>query len=493
MATLNEADIKTLKVAKYKCLQSSLFFTRYFFKHRYGRKFVVNRHHEIICDALDRVYAGKLKRLIINIGPRYGKTELAVKTFIANGLAHNPAAKFIHLTYADKLALDNSEEVKDLVNEECYQQMFPAVQLKKDSQAKNKWYTTEGGGVYAAAAAGQVTGFGAGKVDDEAEKDIADWVEDIANIQAKQKFAGAIVIDDPIKPDDASSDTLRERVNFKFDSTIRNRVNSRNTPIIVIGQRVHPEDLSGYLIENEPEEWEVISLPALMLDEDGNQEALWPFKHTVEELLKLKATNEVVFETQYQQNPEPKEGLLFQKDELHYYNPATVDAAKLAEYRVMVIDPADEGGDDLSAPIGYVIGDKVYIPDVVYNNHGTDINEQRCVDTIVRHRINHTTIEGNSAWILFGKAVRKQVQDKLPDCEIRIIKNTQNKQTRILAESSTIKMHFVFRSDYENLPDYAKFMKCLTRYLRVGKNKHDDAPDSLAEMSSYLRNNLNLW
>ena len=113
-----------------ECLSSSLFFTRYFYKKRNGRKFVVNDHHKIICDALDQVLAGKLTRLIINVAPRYSKTELAVKNFMALGLALNAGAKFIHLTYAAKLALDNSEETRDIVMHPDYQELFPQVKIK---------------------------------------------------------------------------------------------------------------------------------------------------------------------------------------------------------------------------------------------------------------------------------------------------------------------------------------------------------------------------
>lgn len=107
----------------------------------------VGEHHQIIAAALEKVLSGETTRLIITVPPRYGKTELSVKNFIAHGLALNPSAKFIHLSYSDTLALDNSEEVKDLVQEESYRELFPNVKIKIDSKSKKKWYTTEGGGV----------------------------------------------------------------------------------------------------------------------------------------------------------------------------------------------------------------------------------------------------------------------------------------------------------------------------------------------------------
>lgn len=493
--------LKRLKVAKFKCLDSLLFSTRYFYKQNHKRKFITGDHHQIICDALEKVMRGEITRLIINVAPRYSKTELAVKNFIAHGLAHNPSAKFIHLSYSDTLALDNSEEVKDMVQEPFYQEIFSEVKIKQDSRSKKKWYTTAGGGVYATAAAGQVTGFGAGNVDEAEleENDINEFISSIelnntdSNIAKKRTFGGAIIIDDPIKPDDADSDIIRERVNQRFDSTIRNRVNSRNTPIVIIMQRLHPKDLCGYVQEKEPGIWTVVSLPAIK--KDGT--ALWPFKHTYEELLHLKAINDLVFERQYQQNPKPKEGLLFAEEDLHFFN-GQIDLERMAEFRYSFIDPADEGGDDLSAPVGYLVGNKIYIESVIYNNYGTDINEPACTDMITTKKLNAASIEGNSAWILFAKSVRTKVEEKHPSCEIRIIKNTTNKHTRILAQSSFIKNNFIFRQDYQQFPEYLKFMSILTSYMRIqegnNRSKHDDAPDSLAGMAAYFQTNFaHLW
>lgn len=494
---LSADEIKTAKVARVKCQKELSFHTRYFFKKQYNKKFVLNSHHEIILEALERVLQGKCRKLIINIAPRYSKTEIAVKSFISNGLALNPAAKFIHLSYSDSLALDNSETIKDMVMSEDYQLLFPEVKVKKSSKAKEKWYTEPGGGVLARSAAGSVTGFGAGAVDDPDKDDLElqEFIDSIDShyaqhiLDVKWNFGGAIIIDDAIKPEDADSDTIRERVNYRFDSTIRNRVNSRKTPIIVIMQRVHPMDLSGYLQEIEPGEWEVISLPCLIPDESepNGLRALWPFKHTVEELIALEKLNPIVFQTQYQQNPKPKEGLLFPEDELTFMD---IDKFPEPEYKAAAIDPADEGGDDLAAPYGYLSGGKVYIPELIFNQDGTDVNIPLCVEMILRNRINHTTIEGNSAWVLFAKEVRNQVSEKNQNCEIRIIKNTVKKHTRILAQAAFIRNNFVFRKDYKNIPAYYRFIQQLTSYLKIGKVKHEDAADSLAELGKYYQTNF---
>jgi predicted phage terminase large subunit-like protein len=497
------AELKKLKMAKYKCLESLLFSTRYFFKHRFNRKYKVLPHHIQIAEALEKVLRGEITKLLIAVGPRLGKTEIAVKNFIANGLGLNPAAKFIHLAASDGLALDNSEGAMDIVKSPEYRRVFPEVQIKQNTDSKKKWYTTAGGGVYATGAAGQVTGFGAGAVDYGDEEEDDDFAEFITDIETKQGFGGAIIIDDSIKPEDADGDVKRERVNRRYTSTIQNRRNSFKTPIIVIQQRLHPKDLIGYLMDTEPGEWTIITLPTLYVDKNGELRSLDESIYPLKTLLSMQSSEDeemrIFFERQLQQNPKPREGLMFPMEDLNLYNPATFDPKAVAEFRFAFIDPADEGGDDLSAPVGYLVGDKIYIPDVIYNKDGTDVNEPACVEFLKSHACEAVEVESNSAWILFAKNIRSKLQEDGSDCELRVIKNSTNKHVRILAQSAFIRKNFVFRKDWATCSNqYKRFMDNTTAYMKVqegaSRNKHDDAPDSLAGMASYFRCHFpDLW
>lgn len=462
------SNLHTDKVAKFKCLKSTLFFTRYFFKHQQKRKFVVGEHHEIISSVLDKVISGDIKKLIINIAPRYGKTELAVKNFMAKGLAHNPKAKFIHLSYSDDLALDNSESVKDIVKSPEYQSLFD-VKIKANSDSKKKWYTTDGGGVYATSAAGQVTGFGAGQVDDELE-------QELDNFTNSNKFGGALIIDDPIKPDDADSYIIRDRINNKFESTIRNRVNSRNTPIIIIMQRLHENDLCGFLIDKEPNEWTVVSLPCIKSDNTP----LWEFKHTIEELEKMRKYNEVVFDRQYMQNPKPLKGMLFPDDRIKYYKP---DKTLVFESSISYGDIADEGDDYTSIPIARNIGSKIYITDVVFNNGISDITIPLVKQKFSKNDVKYARIESNNMGGMYARFLQKEV----PNTMVLTASSTSNKHTKILMEAAFILENCYFlHEDYQD-DEYKAFMKQLRQYLKVGGAKHDDAPDSMAGLSIFIR------
>jgi len=467
-----------LEIIRAKVISDSLFFTRYFFKERFKRKFIVNKHHEIICNALNDVLAGKIKRLAIAIAPRYGKTELAVKTFIAQGLAINPASKFIHLSYSQQLALDNSEEVRDFIQEEQYKNLFPYVKMDKSSTAKNKWYTTEGGGIYATATGGQITGFGAGEVDEEFDEFI---------IENNNKFAGAIIIDDALKPDDADSELKRERVNQRFETTIRSRTNSRNTPIIVIGQRLHEKDLIGYLMEQEPEDWTLITLPCIN-EIDGKEVALWEFKQTLEELRKIRSADERVFETQYQQNPKDKKGKLLPIESLRFEKLDNIPEENIV-FKFSCGDPADKGGDNFCIPMMHVcvIDNQlaVFVKDVIHSQEGIEVVTERAIEKMRTLFIEEAFLEvngvGTGAYLLLKRDISNHAK-------VKPFNSTINKEVRILSNYEFIMKYFIFDIDYKNKPEYHNFIKHITSYQKEGENKNKkDAIDSLSSAAAILK------
>jgi len=458
---------KTLRIAKVKCQKSLLFYTRYFFMKRQKRKFVVNSHHVIIIDALEKVVKGEITRLMINIAPRYSKTELAVKNFVSWCLASSPSAKFIHISYSDDLALDNSEEIKDILLSDDYAELFPGIELKSDSKSKKKWYTNEKGGVYATSASGQVTGFGAGRVDDE------DLEDEINSISIADGFGGAIIIDDPIKPDDALSATIRDKVNNKYDTTIRNRVNSRKTPIIIIMQRVHENDLCGFLQEQEPGEWTVISLPCIQTNSDGEETALWPFKHNLEELKKLRNINKYVFDTQYMQDPKPLEGQMYEQGFKEY---ELIPAGQ--KVRKAYIDTADEGSDYLCAIVYDEMPHANFVIDVLYTQKPMEYTEPKTAEMISLHDVEEALIESNNGGRGFARAIEKQCREiGNNNTKIRWFHQSENKNVRIFTHSAAVQNITHFPKGWDKR--WPLFYKSLTGYMKIGKNDHDDAEDAL--------------
>lgn len=465
-------EIRDIDIKKTWVLASTLNFTRYFFKKQYKRKFVVGDHHRMIAEKLDQVLAGKITKLIINLPPRYSKTEMAVKNFIAMGLGLNPRARFIHLSYSDDLALDNSKAIQDILDEPAYKQLFTTRAINRNAK---RWDTNAGGGLYAVSSSGQVTGFGAGLVDMEEEELGKEVLELDSSIEASETFGGAIVIDDPIKPDDALSPTVREKVNRKFETTIRNRVNSRKTPIIIIMQRLNEEDLTGYLKNLEPEEWDILSIPCIQIDPDtGEERALWPFKHTLEELYKIRDNNSWVFETQYMQNPMPMQGLMYESGFKEYETIPSTRLHKVKNYT----DTADTGADFLCS-ITYLeteIGN--FILDILYTQKPMEYTEPKTAEMLCRHNVEEAIIESNNGGRSFARAVEQQIRIMNNNTtRIKWFTQTTNKQARIFSNSAAVQNLTFFPKGWQNL--FPKFANDLTTYKKIGTNPHDDAPDAL--------------
>lgn len=283
-----------------RCENDYEFFVRYFFKHRKGTKFVFNRHHRVICRDLMKVYEGEFEGYICNVPPRYGKTELIVILFPLWCYVKNNKCEFIHLSYSLPLALENSDAIRTVMKSAEFQQLWPDLKTKDSKDAKHAWATVQGGTFLASQAGGSVTGFGAGRLDEYNRK------------TGEFTFSGAIIIDDPLKPDDAKHDTKRKAVNERWQGTIKSRRNSPRTPVICVMQRIAEDDFTAELKGDTDIKWKHRILPAL-IDEDGPHEScLWEAKHDVAALKRLAQTNRYVFDSQYQQRPTPKGGMFFE-------------------------------------------------------------------------------------------------------------------------------------------------------------------------------------
>lgn len=276
-----------------RLLGSLLAFTQVFYKLRTGRDFELSQpvsresHHITICKVLTQAFNEDLKNLIINIAPRYGKTELLIH-FVAWALAHYPDSQFIYTSYSHSLAKKQTQTIRTIMQLPIYKYLFD-VSISEATSAKDNFETTKGGCVYAAGAAGTITGRGAG-------------------IQQVDRFGGAIIIDDIHKPDEATSDVIREGVIDWYHNTLKHRVNSPRTPIIFIGQRVHEDDLPAHLLKDA--DYSSVILKSL----DEHDHPLHPQLHDLKALLKIKEESPYVFSAQYQQDPQPSGGGIFKPE-----------------------------------------------------------------------------------------------------------------------------------------------------------------------------------
>jgi len=298
----------------------------------------------------------------------------------------------------------------------------------------------------------------------------------------KKHFGGAIIIDDPIKPDDVNSDVIRNNVNNKFDTTIRNRTNSRDTPIIIIMQRLHPQDLCGYLIDKEPDKWEVVTMP--VIKEDGT--ALWEAKHTIEELESMREDLGIIFETQYMQNPIPKDGYLLPISELTLLPNGYLNTSN----SLCFIDPAEKNGDMMSV-IFCTIGEyegkfRVHITDVVHSNKGFEFVSELVHTKAIEHGTNEIIFEKNGVGL--GTGIKLKQLNINNDYKLTPYHTTDNKDARILNNYEFVRKYYTFDSEYQKNIFYKHFMNDLTTYTSTGNNTHKkDAMDVVCSSAKILR------
>jgi predicted phage terminase large subunit-like protein len=310
-----------LQVLRAECEASFAFFARYFFKARKGTKFQLSDHHEQIVRDLEDLFHGRVQNLIINCPPRYSKTELCIVLFVAWCYAKNPQCEFMHLSYSSTLAMVNSDAIREVLKSKEFQQLWPDLAIKPNADSKQAWDTTAGGRFYAQHAGGSVTGFGAGRMDE--------WDGETF------KFSGCLLVDDPLKPDDARHDTLREGVNRRWSETIQSRRNSPRTPTLCIMQRIHKADFTATLASDPdfiaaPGGFRHTKMQALIDEGLPTERSLWPAKHSVQALKAMRDkrnergdVNPVAkesFDAQYQQEPTPIGGGLIKETWWRYYS-----------------------------------------------------------------------------------------------------------------------------------------------------------------------------
>lgn len=272
-------------------------FISFFFWYMYRQQFIFRPFHLKIIRKLEDIAFGRAskKNLIINMPPRFGKSAI-MQLFCAWSYMLNPHSNCIYTSYSDDLTSSFSKDIRSIIESEAFKQLT-GIKLNKAKSGADYWATTIGGGFRAASMGGSITGFGAGISGDD--------------------FGGCMIIDDPNKASSVKSQAELQNTIDYYNNTLKSRQNNQSkTPIVLIMQRLSLEDLTGYLLENEPDDWDIIKLQGL--NEDTG-EALWEEKYPAAELLKLKKVNPFVYYGQYQQEPIVIGGSVIKTEWFRYY------------------------------------------------------------------------------------------------------------------------------------------------------------------------------
>jgi predicted phage terminase large subunit-like protein len=259
-------------------------------------QFKLAKHHELIVGKLETVERGQIKRLIILLPPRYGKSLITSAIFPAWYLGRHPDHQVIFTTYAQELSDDFGRRVRNFIADLLHRAIFPNCVLSEDSAAAHRFNTTRGGAYYAVGTGGPITGRG----------------------------TNLLIIDDPIKDrEEANSETRRKALHDWFASVAYTRL-MPNAAIVLIQTRWHEDDLAGWLLrEHASEQWDVLSLPAIAERDEGFRregEALWPEQFPMERLKQIRETiGGAAWASLYQQRPAAAEGAIFKRGWWQFY------------------------------------------------------------------------------------------------------------------------------------------------------------------------------
>jgi predicted phage terminase large subunit-like protein len=410
--------------------------------------------------------AGRPRRAGVSMPPRAGKSYI-VSLFCSWWIGKLPELSVMRNCCTARLYQKFSYDVRKIMRSEKYHQVFPEARLAKDKQNIDGWNVQQARQVsyFGAGTGGTIIGFG-------------------ANIAISDDLYSGM--------EDALSENYNEKVHTWKESDHDSR-KEKNCPELYIGTRWIKDDVIGRALDRGRID-RFVKIPAMYVDANGQLQSFCEDVKTTQEYLIMKQdTEESIWEAEWMQEPIEAKGLLFPKSSLKFFDRDNINWES-TEYKALFVDPADKGGDDLSAPHCYLIEDRIYVNRVIYNKEGTDINQPEIIELLCSTLTNMCRIESNSAWILFKKNIAAAVADDYNDCDVRSIKSTTNKHTRILAMAAFIRNHFYFDKDYERDPQYKAFMKNLTAYLKEGSVKHDDAPDSLAMAAKYFQSTFpDLW
>ena len=456
--------IKPLKPDEYRNLlrrDFHAFVSRVFFQLHPQADYLANWHIEMMCAELQACLSGETKRLIINVPPRSLKSLAGSVAFPAFVHGHKPAAHIINVSYGQDLSSKLALDCRNVMNSQWYRAAFQT-RLSPSKQGTNDYMTTRNGTRLATSIEGVLTGRG----------------------------ADFIIIDDPLKPDEAISDSHRKKVNAWYDGTLLSRLNSKKDGVIIlIMQRLHMDDLVGHV--QEQEKWKVLRFPAIAEQEEefvyttpyGVEthkrlagEVLHPEREPREVLEQMRRRiGEYNFAGQYQQDPIPPGGGMVKASWFKHY-----DAAP-AQHEMRIIQSWDTANkmselSDYSVCTTWgVKGKDIYLLDVLRARLAFPELKRAVQEQQRRHYASIVLIEDKASGT---QLIQELVYNGMA---VKAIKPEDNKVMRMNAQTAQIESGFV------HLPKAAPWLaEYLSEITTFPYAKHDDQVDSTSQALEWI-------
>jgi predicted phage terminase large subunit-like protein len=418
---------------------------------RPGIHFKPNWHFEAVTHKLSQVAAGEVRRLIITLPPRNLKSLCASVALPAWFLGHNPSERVVVVSYSDFLARTHANDFRRLVNDPVYQATFPAMRLERDTD--REIVTSKRGKRITTSIDGTLTGLG----------------------------GNLIIIDDPLKLGDAMSEAVRTRVIEWYRSTLLSRADDKIAGrIVLVMQRVHQDDLAGYLQEQGG--FEVLNLPAIAQRNetyelgDGRtynrqkDELLHPKQEPAHVLAELKREmGPIAFSAQYQQSPIPPGGTIIKRKWLAPYD--NVDGQP-GDRIIMSWDIAlseTETGDYSACVVLLNRGEVFYILEVVRGRFPFESLKRKVMEVKRRYGTSTLLIEDSPISRGLIQSLREQ------SINVTVYKPDTDKRARVIAQSD------LFAGGSVRFPRRASWLEEFTAELLAFPGRHDDQVDALTQ------------
>ncbi len=280
--------------------------------------YIIGAHHKRLAQIFEDVANGKKRRVIVNIAPRHGKSELISYLAPAWYLGKFPHKKVIMASHTADLAVNFGRRVRNLVGSDAYHDIFPQVELQADSKSASRWGTNFNGEYFAIGVGGALAGRG----------------------------ADLFIIDDPHSEQEAKlgrADVFLPAWEWFQSGPIQRLMPGGS--IIVVMTRWPKLDLTGQIVNQMiktegADEWEVVEFPAIIEDKEGNEKPLWPEFWSLEELQAKRAVLDVRYwNAQYMQNPVSEEGALLKRE---WWKVWEDENPPQCEFTIMALDAAQE-------------------------------------------------------------------------------------------------------------------------------------------------------
>lgn len=451
---------------------------RYLFKAIEGRPFIVEAIHTGLFDSFDRIVKGKTARLNINVPPRAGKTTLATYLLVF-AITINPKSNIIYTSYSQSLLTDIALRVRDILEHPVYKALYPSninyeseevapqddfwaeylrKETGKNTYSAKKIITSKGGVCLFSSIGSQITGYGAG-------------------IRNAKGFTGALIIDDPNKPDDIYHSTLRNRVIRYYSGTLLSRLNNSNTPIINIQQRLHLEDLSGVLQSKYG--FETLKRP--LIDENGVCQI--PSQYTPERIKELQIDN-FVFTSQYQQEPIVLGGQVIKREWFGYYPVNTEYNYKRIIIAADTAISAKEYNDYSCFLVGGITPqNKLHILEMVHGQWEYPELKQQAISLYNRWQLDKRHTSASSMVIENRASGQQMIQDfKKAGLPIQAIEVTKDKLSRVQEVLTYIANGNVLLPESEGYSNNPVLLAECEAFTRDMSASHDDIVDTLVHL-----------